>query len=147
VRLSRAWEPRRLAAFSRPGGVTGPAVFAPDGRTVITGGMNPAVVLWDIADRTRPVEVSSLTHRRAEPWASQYRSDSLAFAPDGQLVIGGSYLSGEGEPAVTVWDYTELTALRADLVKHACDISGRGLTEEEWDRYVPELGYQPSCPG
>ncbi len=46
---------------------------------------------------------------------------------------------------VPLWDYSALTALRTDPAGHACAIAGRGLTAEEWARYVPELPYRGSC--
>jgi hypothetical protein len=29
--------------------------------------------------------------------------------------------------------------------RHACALSGRGLTADEWNRYIPELPYRATC--
>ncbi|MDQ1647662.1 MAG: hypothetical protein QOJ50_3846 [Cryptosporangiaceae bacterium] len=49
--------------------------------------------------------------------------------------------------AVSLWDDAELNDLRANPAKHACAITGVGFTADEWGRYIPELPYQPTCPG
>ena len=36
--------------------------------------------------------------------------------------------------------------LRADPARYACVVTGRGLSADEWARYVPEFRYQRTCP-
>lgn len=46
---------------------------------------------------------------------------------------------------VRLFSVTKLNTLRADPAKHACTVTGRGLTRAEWARYVPDLGYRKTC--
>ncbi len=61
---------------------------------------------------------------------------------------GGTLIAAtESNGKVSLWELTRLASLRADPSVQACAITGRGLTETEWARYVPELRYQPTCSG
>ncbi|MFC7532470.1 TIR domain-containing protein [Actinoplanes sp. GCM10030250] len=105
--------------------------FSPDGRILATGGISEAR-LFEVTDRTTPVRIATLAH-------AQLRTRDLVFSPDGHTLAAG------GSRAVTLWDYSVPKELSADPGRHACAITGRGLTAEEWARYVPELPYQPTC--
>jgi hypothetical protein len=64
------------------------------------------------------------------------------FGRDGRtLAVGGT----DPRAAVTLWSYTQLNSLRADPARHACAITGRGLTAAEWARHVPEFPYRRTC--
>jgi WD40 repeat protein len=104
----------------------------------ITSDVNRGTI-WDIADPTNPFPVASVS-------GSSFRAGFLLFSPDGRtLATGGLWQAGPGN--VTLWDLAELNDLRADPAKYACAITGRGLTADEWKRYVPELPYLNTCPG
>ena len=45
-----------------------------------------------------------------------------------------------------LWSLAEIQTLREDPVANACRIADRGLNEEEWQRFVPELPYTETCP-
>jgi WD40 repeat protein len=124
-------QPHRLAGLR--GGNTGVRWlgFSPDGKTLATAGLSEAR-LWEVTDRTTPVRFATL----ANP---QLRTRDLMFSPNGQTLASG------GSRSVTLWDYSMPEDLRADPDKHACAITGRGLTQEEWARYIPELPHQPTC--
>lgn len=55
--------------------------FSPDGRTLATGGVNPAVILWDITHRDRPSPIG----RPLPGYVGGVRR--LAFAPDGGTLV------------------------------------------------------------
>jgi hypothetical protein len=73
------------------------------------------------------------------------QTDALVFSPDGRTLAGGGPPNHPG--IVTIFDYTELNNVRADPTREACAITGGGLTRSQWVRYIPELPYQPTCPG
>jgi WD40 repeat protein len=68
--------------------------FSSDGRTLATGGLNPAVTLWDITSRDRPSPIG-------QPLPGYLEGvRRLAFAPDGRtlVVVAGS---------ARLWDITD----------------------------------------
>jgi WD40 repeat protein len=67
--------------------------FAPDGKTLATGGWDNSVRLWDIAG-PEPAEKAVLSGYADRVW-------SVAFAPDGQALATGSQ---DGD--VQLWDLT-----------------------------------------
>ena len=87
------------------------------------------------AELSGPVRVSVL--RRTD-----LKSAVLVFHPDGRR------LATSGDPDTTraaLWDHTALNRLRADPAAAACAITGGGFTAEEWEAYIPETPYRPTC--
>jgi hypothetical protein len=76
----------------------------------------------------------------------QYRA-TATFSPDGRTFANGAERFRGGFGTAELWDLTALAELRADPTVQACAMAGRGLTEDEWARYIPELSYQKTCPG
>jgi WD40 repeat protein len=131
---------RQTGAFSIRG-ATGSAEFSRDGRTLaILGQYNTA--LWDVAGGVDPVQVGEI------PLDADLVSFRLTatFSPDGRTLATGKagYTGSEGIAAL--WDLTKLAWLRADPTLQGCAITGRGLSEDEWARYIPELPHRKTCP-
>ncbi|MEU4620676.1 TIR domain-containing protein [Actinoplanes sp. NPDC023801] len=124
-------QPHRLATLPGSDDMVTWIGFSPDGRTLATGGISEAR-LWEVTDRTTPVLFSTLAH-------PQLRTRDLAFSPDGRTLAAAGYRH------VTLWDYSVPKALSAAPGRHACTITGRGLTRQEWAGYIPELPFQPTC--
>ncbi|MEU4425795.1 TIR domain-containing protein [Actinoplanes sp. NPDC024001] len=129
--------PRRIATLV---GHTSPVLwvaFSPDGRTLATASLDSAMMLWDIADPDTPVRFATIK-------SPDLQTMNAAFSPDGRtLAAGGAHGPVPGN--VTLWDATAPREVAADPGRHACAVAGRGLTAEEWARYIPELPHQPTC--
>jgi WD40 repeat protein len=129
--------PSRIASLIGHSSPVQFAAFSPDGRTLATASLDNAVMLWDIAEPTAPLRFATIK-------SPGLQSFHAAFSPDGRLLAAGGNYEGTNEN-VTLWDTTVPSDLAADPAGHACAIAGRGLTADEWARYIPELTYQPTC--
>ena len=94
--------------------------FSPDGKTLVSGGLDSAIRLWDVAKRA-PIGQPLLGHRD-----NVY---SVAFSPDGRAVASGS-----GDGSVMLWD-TDV----AQWPKRACAIAGGDIDQEEWPKNIQDL--------
>lgn len=65
---------------------------------------------------------------------------ALAFTP--QMAL----LSGSADGTVRLWRPSELDSLDA-LLRQGCDEVARNLSREEWQRYLGEESYRPTCQG
>jgi WD40 repeat protein len=122
-----AWEP-----------VAGPTVvhdgvllqveWLEDGRTVVTSGEDGTVSLFDVERglvRGRPLPASADAGEGAT---------FLAPAPTDELVVLSGDRAGRRYPLEpSAW------------LEEACAVAGRDLTRAEWDRYLPERDYEPTC--
>jgi WD40 repeat protein/class 3 adenylate cyclase len=99
--------------------------WSPDSSTVVTGGWDGSIKLVDVASRSIVGALPGPTHR----------FNAVAFTPDGSEVLvvyrDGRALEWDLDPAA--W------------AQRACDVAGRTLTRSEWDRFLPELPYDPAC--
>ena len=129
--------PHRVATFTNHVGSFVTLAFAPDGQTLAAGIADRTVMLWDITDRNAPVRFAAARHPKGH-------TGIVVFNPKGDTLAAGGEL-GRRSASVSLWDYSALTALRTYPAGHACAIAGRGLTADEWARYVPELPYRRSC--
>ena len=99
--------------------------FSRDGRNLATGSNDKSARVFDL---TRGVEVSRIGHDNAL-WG-------LSFSDDDHLVATESYHTILRHP------------LRPQsLVAQACARLSRGLTPEEWGRYLGNRPYRPACAG
>jgi WD40 repeat protein len=134
------WEitgtPGRRAILTGNGGVAWTVAFAPDGRTLAVGTGDEAAAMWDVTEASGPVRVMTLKR-------TVLKTAGLVFHPDGRSLVsmGSSY----GYARAALWDYSSLTALRADPAAVACGVAGGGLTPEEWAAAIPESPYQRTC--
>jgi len=60
---------------------------------------------------------------------------SIVFTPNGEIVAPIAYQS-----------FVNTQRLDVDVVANMiCDEAGDPITEQEWERYLPDLPYDPPC--
>jgi WD40 repeat protein len=111
--------------------------FSPDSTTLAANNIAEwfpqqldSLVLWDVTDRRAPRQIG-------DPIDYPGPAKSLAF--------GGTTVAVDSGGSILLWDLDALASLRADLRAQACRRAGRGLTRDEWTRYVPDLPYTEMC--
>jgi WD40 repeat protein/class 3 adenylate cyclase len=110
-----------------PSPVSSISVDPAAGRFAATGGTGGGLTLWD---------ASSLQQFGASFPGGLGQWGSAQYTPDGSQVVA---VFADGSAAV--WPVSV-----ASLMSHACAVARRNLTTEEWQRFVPNAGYQRTCP-
>ncbi|MFF3672283.1 WD40 repeat domain-containing protein [Microtetraspora malaysiensis] len=126
--LSRTQQPGRrsldaikLATLKSDAGGVGALALTPDGRTALTGYDDGSASIWDLADKSHPVETATL----GEPddaTAVRY----VALTPDGKTA-----LIGHDDGSVTMWDPTKKYRPALLMLKtHTTGLRGLGLSAD-----------------
>ena len=132
IRLWDVADPAYLRPLGQPltggGAKVNSVAFSPDGGTLASGSLDGTVRLWDVADPADPRPLGQpLT-------GSTVAVDSVAFSPDGHTLASGS-----DDGTTRLWNLNVQYA-----INRICATAG-GLTPQQWNEYIPQLGYQPSC--
>ncbi len=105
------------------------AYFSSDGSTLVAGGNDGSVSIYDVASRTRLGD--AIEEDRNTGTYTALRADAGMVA-----------LETPSDNGIELWSLDP-----AAWVKAACAIAGRNLTTEEWTTYIGDLGeYRATCP-
>lgn len=103
--------------------------FSPDGHTLASSSDDHTLRLWNVTD---PDHAAAL----GQPLTGHTAAiDDSAFSPDGQLIATASD------------DHTvQLTSLDVNqAITRICATTADTLTPQQWQRYIPEMPYNPPC--
>jgi WD40 repeat protein len=84
--------------------------FSPDGKVLASAGSDNAIILWDVSDPQRPVQLGAPLQGHTN-WVV-----SLAFSPDGATLASGSW-----DGSIALWDVSDPSTpekLGASLLGH-----------------------------
>jgi WD40 repeat protein len=112
------------------GGLTSMA-FAPDGNTLVTGGEDGVVRIWDVA---------TSKERRRQDWHRRIVS-RIAISPDGKTLMSASEIDGtiEFSKVDTGEEISRLTLGHADVIAFSPD--GRFIAVGQWGNEKPDQWY------
>ena len=131
VRLWDVADPADLRPLGQPltGGTASisSVAFSPGGHTLATGDFGGTIRLWDVTDPAHPRPLG-------QPLTSSSAVNSAAFSPDGHTLATGS-----NDGTTRIWNLNVQYA-----VQRICTTAG-DLTPRQWNQYIPQLEYQPSC--
>jgi WD40 repeat protein/transcriptional regulator with XRE-family HTH domain len=110
------------------GNTVASVAFSPGGRTLATVGADGVIRLWDVADPADPRPLGQfLTGASTGVYA-------VAFSPGGRTLATGS-----ADGTTRLWNLNVQYA-----IQRICATAG-GLTPRQWNQYIPQLPYEPSC--
>jgi WD40 repeat protein len=133
--------PLRLATLAGHSSWVQAVAFSPDGHTLaVAGALDYAVILWDTSNPAGPIRLATVKTSFGA------LVDTVAFRDASTLAVTSQRQESGAAAAVTLWSYDNLNSLRADPARYACAVTGRGLTADEWARYIPEIPYRRTCP-
>ena len=104
--------------------VVNAATFSPNGKFLATASRDNTARIWEV---NTGKEVTRIIH--------EDDVENLAFSPNGQFLVTSS------NNIVRVWIWRS-----TDLIKEACSRLTRNLTLEEWQSYIGDEPYRPTCP-
>jgi WD40 repeat protein/transcriptional regulator with XRE-family HTH domain len=132
VRLWNITDPVLPRPLGQPLTGSGAAVdsvaISADGHTLASGSDDGTVRLWDVTD---PADPSPLGQPLTGTGAAV---DSVAISADGHTLASGS-----DDGIIRLWNLNVQYA-----IDRICAAAG-GLTPQQWNEYIPQLRYQPSC--
>ncbi|SUA76896.1 Uncharacterized protein containing caspase domain [Nocardia otitidiscaviarum] len=102
--------------------------FSADGRTMITSDFRGAIQLWELSDPAHPRRLGEPLVESGQPWLS-------SLHPSGRFAV-----ATDEDGALRVWDLDIEHA-----VDRVCAVTGELWTPELWQRYLPQLPYDPPC--
>jgi len=103
--------------------------FSPDGHTLASASDDSTIRLWNLSDLAHPAALGQpLTGQNGRVYA-------VAFSPDGHTLASAS-----ADQTVRLWNQNPSYAI--DWI---CTTTRNALTQENWQKYIPRLPYNPPC--
>jgi WD40 repeat protein len=96
--------------------------------TLASGDFDGTVRLWDVTDPADPRPLGQPLTGSTTP------VDLVTFSPDGHTLT-----TGNADGTAWLWNLNVQYA-----IQQICATTG-GLTPRQWNEYIPQLQYQPSC--
>ncbi len=124
---------QEVARISHNGSDAG--AFSPNGNWLATGGWDGIARVWNPATGQ---EIARMVHEDGAVDRAVHEGVAVvvAFSPDGRWLVTGS-----ADDTVRMWLWRP-----EDLIAEACTRLPRNLTREEWQTYLPDDPYRPTCP-
>ncbi len=119
-------QPAILSELQSSGAAVESVAFSPDGRTLATGDFGGTIRLWGVTDPRYPTLLG-------QPLTGSALGVD-AFGPDRHTLAGAS-----DDGTTRLWNLNVQYA-----IERICATAG-GLTPRQWNNYIPQLQYQPSC--
>lgn len=118
--------PTRLAELTDPTeGINSVALSSSQVASSTRIGQAPGIRLWSLTTATHPAALGQLT-------AQSDMAGPMAFSPDGRTLASGV-------DTIVLWDMDLDHAIRTICAR------GGNLTHQQWQQYIPDLNYTPSC--
>jgi WD40 repeat protein/energy-coupling factor transporter ATP-binding protein EcfA2 len=115
--------------------VTSVAFSPDDPQLFASASEDQTAQLWDISDRAQPL-------RLGPPAAGHQRAvNSVALGPHGTMATSSD------DQKAQLWTTGGLDSIKRNPIGRACLRTGRGFSQAEWQREIPGLPYQKTCPG
>lgn len=108
---------------------------SPRGLEVAAVTNDAKVVIWDSSSLSLPRQLGDPVP------TGKVSLVGLSFGHDGSYLVGA-----RSAGMIEVWGLQPLESLRRDLLHHACARAVDGLSRDDWERYVPGLAFQRTCP-
>jgi len=127
--------PRRVSELHTDEDTAVSAIEVPqDGTDVVAVSTSERMYLWDAANPNLPRRLGDPVHTGTGPV-------SMAFDQPEEILV-----TVRATGTIDLWTLSMLKELRGHLLRYACDRAVQGLSEIDWERYVPGLTYRRTCP-
>lgn len=127
------WDPATGTArrgWTAHAGMVLSTIFSPDGSVLATSATDRTAALWDVGSGKQ----------LGGPFASSLPVEQPNAWPVAALDPSGRTLALTLDNTLLLWDIDP-----AFWSRRACSVANRALTRQEWDNFLPDRPYRPSC--
>jgi WD40 repeat protein len=127
---------RVLGVLSGHAGTVRSVQFSPDGRSIVTSGIDITARVWDVSTSAGWRQVAQLE-------AQTETVSSVAFSPDGRTLATGS-----DDDTAVLWKVPSGLPVTFDVDRIAqllCAAVDTPISKAQWALYFPDVTYRPPC--